>query len=50
MKVIGTLGIVLAAKRRPWIPATRPVVERLLEQGLYLASDLVTAALQEVGE
>lgn len=50
VKVIGTLGIVLAAKRRAWIPAARPVVERLLEQGLYLASDLVATALQEVGE
>jgi predicted nucleic acid-binding protein len=48
--VIGTLGVVLAARRRAWIPAARPVIERLLEQGFYLASDLVAAALREVGE
>jgi predicted nucleic acid-binding protein len=48
--VIGTLGVVLAARRRAWIPAARPVVERLLEHGLYVTADLVAAALREVGE
>lgn len=48
--IVGTLGIVLAAKRMGWIPAARPVVERLLREGLYLSAALIAAALQEVGE
>lgn len=48
--VIGTLGIVLAAKRRGWIPAAKPVVDRLLAHKLYLSPDLIKAALAEVDE
>lgn len=48
--VVGTLGIVLAAKRMAWISTARPVVEQLLDEGLYLSSSLVAAALREVGE
>ncbi|WP_295437165.1 DUF3368 domain-containing protein [uncultured Thiodictyon sp.] len=43
-------GIVLAAKRMGWIAAARPLVERLLGDGLYLSRTLVVAALAEVGE
>ena len=50
IKVLGTLGIVLAAKRRGWIPAARPVIEDLVARKMYLSGDLIAAALQEVGE
>lgn len=50
IKVIGTLGIVLAAKRRSWIPAARPVIEDLVARKMYLSGDLIAAALREVGE
>ncbi|MBV5272629.1 MAG: DUF3368 domain-containing protein [Lamprocystis purpurea] len=46
----GTLGVVLAAKRMGWIAAARPVVERLIRDGLYLSPSLMADALQEVGE
>ena len=48
--IIGTLGIVLAAKQRGWIPLARPVVEQLVARHMYLAPDLIRAALAEVGE
>ena len=48
--VIGTLGIVLTAKQRGWISSVRPVIEQMLTRNLYLAPDLVRAALAEVGE
>ena len=48
--VVGTLGVVLAAKRMGWLPAARPVIETLLAEGLYLSASLVTEALAEVGE
>ncbi len=48
--VVGTLGLVLAAKRMGWIAAARPVVERLLGDGLYPSPSLVAEALAEVCE
>lgn len=48
--VIGTLGVVLTAKRRGWIPAAKPVIDQLLAHELYLSADLVKAALAEVDE
>jgi predicted nucleic acid-binding protein len=49
--VIGTLGLVLNAKRRGSIPAARPVVEHLLRAtGWYLSPTILDAALARVGE
>jgi predicted nucleic acid-binding protein len=48
--VIGTLGIVLTAKQRGLIPLARPVIEQLLKIDMYLAADLMNAALAKVGE
>ena len=50
ISVVGTLGIVLAAKRMGLLSAARPVVEKLLSEGLYLSASLVAEALAEVGE
>jgi predicted nucleic acid-binding protein len=50
LPVLGTLGVVLLAKREGVIPRARPLVERLLQVGIYLADDLIRAALAEVGE
>ena len=46
----GTLGIVLAAKRRGVIPAARPVIEDLARAGLYLSRRVLDEALRRVGE
>lgn len=48
--VVGTLGILLAARRMGWISAVKPVIERLIDEGLYLSSALVTQALEDIGE
>jgi predicted nucleic acid-binding protein len=48
--VRGTLGLVLAAKRRGALPAARPVVEALRAAGMWLADDVVRRALAMVGE
>lgn len=48
--VVGTLGVVLIAKRRGAIPAARPVLEELLSQGMYLSGPVVEQALALVGE
>ena len=50
IKVMGTLGIVLIAKQRGWIPAARPVIADLVARKMYVSGDLIAAALREVGE
>lgn len=46
----GTLGLVLLAKQRGILPLARPVLERLLQMGLYLDRHLMDEALALVGE
>jgi predicted nucleic acid-binding protein len=48
--VRGTLGIVLAAKRRGVIRQARPVLEDLIASGLYLQRQILDDALRRVGE
>lgn len=48
--VRGTLGIVLAARRRGLIPAARPVVESMRQAGMYLSDAVLDRALALVGE
>ena len=48
--VVGTIGIVLRAKQLGVVSSARPLVEALLESGLYLTEDLVRQALGLVGE
>jgi predicted nucleic acid-binding protein len=48
--VRGTLGIVLAAKQRGVISQARPVIEDMIDAGLYLSKSVLNKALQKVGE
>jgi predicted nucleic acid-binding protein len=47
---IGTLGLVLLAKRLGLIAAARPVAERLRLSGMYLSDQVLDDALARVGE
>lgn len=46
----GTVGILLDAKRSGLIDAIKPLLDRLLENGVHLGASLVNEALQEAGE
>jgi predicted nucleic acid-binding protein len=48
--ILGTLGIILRAKRSGLIPEAKPVIEQLLAHGSYLSENLVRSALSMVGE
>ncbi len=48
--LIGTVGIVLKAKSQGLVPAARPVIERLLDGGMYLSRQVIDSALALVGE
>jgi predicted nucleic acid-binding protein len=48
--VIGTLGVLLAAKRKRLITEVRPLVDELLRQGFWVSPRLVRGALLAAGE
>jgi predicted nucleic acid-binding protein len=48
--VTGTLGLILLAKKRGLAPLAGPLVEELVEGGLYLSKVVVDQALALVGE
>jgi predicted nucleic acid-binding protein len=48
--VIGTLGIVLRARRQGVITAARPVLEDLVAGGMYLSREVLDRSLALVGE
>ena len=48
--VIGTLGIVLSAKRQGMIPAASPLLDMLRRSGMYLSDEILTEALKLIGE
>lgn len=48
--VRGTLGIVLVAKQRGLVPLARPVIEDMMNAGLYLSRRVLEQALRRVGE
>lgn len=49
LTVIGTLGVLLAAKRTGRIQVVRPQVEALLEKSFWISPQLVERALASVG-
>ncbi len=50
LRTIGTVGVLLIARRRELIPALKPLLEELKASGYYLSADLVQEALRRVGE
>ena len=48
--MIGTLGLVVLAKRKGLIALAKPFIERLAAVGLYISSSLLTRILIGVGE
>jgi predicted nucleic acid-binding protein len=50
LTVIGSLGILLEAKRRGAIPAVAPIVQQWRAWGYFLSESLVKAVLERAGE
>lgn len=48
--VIGTLGVVLKAKAGGRLSRVRPVIEQLVQKGMYLSEVTISQALRLVGE
>jgi predicted nucleic acid-binding protein len=50
LPVIGTLGLLLAAKRRGLLTVIRPSVDALVKQGFHIAPELYERVLSDAGE
>jgi predicted nucleic acid-binding protein len=50
LPLIGTLGVILRARKQGMIPAARPLIEQVLVAGSFLERGLVERALAQVGE
>ncbi|MDE0011747.1 MAG: DUF3368 domain-containing protein [Candidatus Poribacteria bacterium] len=46
----GTVGVLLDAKKSGFIATIKPLLDRLLANGIHLGTSLVNEALQEAGE
>ena len=50
LRVVGTLGLLVQAKRRGWLPRVAPCIERLHASGRFLSAAAIDAALAAAGE
>ena len=50
LKVVGTLGLLLAAKNKGLIPAVAPAIEALAAHHFHVAPQLVEQVLRDAGE
>jgi len=47
---IGTVGVILRAKREDIVPACRPLLDALIREGFYLSDSLYEEAVRQAGE
>jgi hypothetical protein len=50
LPLTGVVGVLLTAKHHGLIPALAPLIDQLLQEGLFLAPELVEKALELAGE
>lgn len=50
LPVLGTLGVLLAGKRRGFLPAVRPCIDALVNLGFRIAPDLYERIVADAGE
>lgn len=50
IKQLGTIGLLLRAKRRGLVKTIRPHIDGLVENGIYIRKELIDAVLKDAGE
>ncbi len=48
--VIGTVGVLVLAKRKGFVPLVKPLLENLAVSGYFLSGDVIAAALESAKE
>jgi predicted nucleic acid-binding protein len=50
LPVTGTLGVLIKAKQNGYIDELKPILNRMIENGIYISQDLVERCLRQSGE
>lgn len=50
LEVVGTLGLLLRLKKHGQIPHIQPLIEKLLQGGIYIREDIIAGILHKAGE
>jgi predicted nucleic acid-binding protein len=50
IKTIGSLGVLLQAKRMGFVPQVKPLVEQIASSPIYMGADLIQMVLELAGE
>lgn len=50
LPVTGTLGVLIKAKQKGYIDKLRPLLEKMVQEGIYLKPALIEMCLKQVGE
>ena len=50
LKVTGTLGILVKAKKQKLLAEVKPVLDKMICEGFYISNTLYDLVLQEAGE
>lgn len=50
LPVTGTLGVLIKAKQERYIDELKPILQRMVENGIYISQGLIELCLKQVGE
>ena len=50
LKITGTLGVIIKSKEKGYIQAVRPVMEKLIQNGLYISPEIQKIVLKAADE
>ncbi len=50
LQVIGTLGLLLKAKKKGFLVAIKPLIDKMLKSGIWVKEDIVEGILKEANE
>jgi len=50
LEVVGTLGLLLRAKKKGVLSEIKPLIEKMLQRGIWIRSKIVKGMLKEAGE
>jgi predicted nucleic acid-binding protein len=50
LPVTGTLGVLIKAKQNGYVDKLKPILQMMVENGIYISQDLINLCLKQVGE
>ena len=50
LDVIGTLGVLLKAKKKGMLPSIKPLIKKMLENGIWVKGEIVKGILKDAEE